>query len=147
MDKITIKNVSSAQVVISVPDIPFRRVLTPGRTISISQDEYDELVFDPGFSTLMRAHYIKVSGLDEDHKAEVVGEVYDKETIAKMLDTLDVTAFAKFMPTAKAAEKETAVQLAIEKGITHSAITALIQKYCDVDLIKAINTKHLAEEK
>jgi hypothetical protein len=37
--------------------------------------------------------------------------------------------------------------MAIDKGITNSAITALIKKYCNVDVIKAINIKHELEEK
>ena len=64
-----------------------------------------------------------------------------------MLDNADVTAFAKFIPHATSAEKESAVQLAVDKGITNGAIVALLKKYCGVDVISAINAKHQAEEK
>ena len=148
MSKITIKNVSSASVIIAVPEIRFRRELMPGRTIPITKEEYEDLSFDPGFSTLVRAHYLKISGIEEDQIVEQLNtEVFDRETIGKMLDNLDITAFAKFIPTAMPAEKETVAQLAIEKGITNSAITALIKKYCGIDVVNAIHTKHLAEEK
>ena len=63
-----------------------------------------------------------------------------------MFDTANITEFAKFIPNAAEAEKETAVKLAIEKGITNSGFTALIKKYCGVDVISAINMKHQAEE-
>jgi len=64
-----------------------------------------------------------------------------------MLDKSDITAFAKFIPTATEAEKDSVVQLAVDKGITHSGFVALIKKYCDVDIINAINVKHQSEEK
>ena len=59
-----------------------------------------------------------------------------------MLDALDVSTFAKMIPTAAKAEKDTIVELAIKKGITHPAFVKLIQQYCDVDIIEAINKKH-----
>lgn len=64
-----------------------------------------------------------------------------------MLETLNITAFARFIPTATTAEKETVVKLAVEKGITNNAFVTLIQKYCNIDIINAINMKHQAEEK
>ena len=64
-----------------------------------------------------------------------------------MLVKGDVTAFAKFIPNATEAEKESAVTLAVEHKITNAGIVALIKKYCDVDVIKAIAAKHDAEEK
>ena len=76
----------------------------------------------------------------------VSGTVYTAQDIGAMLDKLDVTAFAKFIPNAAPAEKETAIKLAIDKGITNPAITALIKKYCDIDVINEINMKHQAEE-
>jgi len=64
-----------------------------------------------------------------------------------MLLTNDITGFAKFIPHATAAEKESAVTLAIQHKITNNAIVTLIKKYCDVDVINAINVAHDAEEK
>lgn len=147
MSQITMKNVSTANIVVSVPEINFRRELAPGRTVPLTRTQYDDLMFDPGFTTLVRSHYISVSGIEENKQVEQVGEVFDTIAISKMLDDQDVTAFAKFIPNAAPAEKDTVVQMAIDKGITNSAITALIKKYCNVDVIKAINIKHELEEK
>ena len=145
--KISIKNISSATISLILPYINFRRKLDCGRTIYVSEEEYFELVNDPGFAAMVREHYVSVKGLEEHEVAEIVkGTVYEATDIAAMLDKLDVTAFAKFIPTAAPAEKESAVKLAIDKGITNPAITALIKKYCDVDVIAAINMKHQAEE-
>lgn len=145
--KISIKNISSATISLMLPYINFRRKLDVGRTIYVSQEEYFELVNDPGFSAMVREHYLSVKGLDDSEVAEIVkGNVYEMTDIGKMLDTLDITTFAKFIPTAAPAEKETVVKLAIDKGITNPAITALIKKYCDVDVINAINMKHQSEE-
>lgn len=144
---ITIRNASSSVVSLYVPAIKLNRELTPGRKIPVSQEEYEELTFDSGFNALVRGHYIVVDGLEEHEKVEEVGKVFDQKTIEDMLVKNDVTAFAKFIPTATAAEKDSAVTLAVEHKITHAGIVALIKKYCDVDVINAINAKHDAEEK
>lgn len=145
MDQVSIKNVSSATVVLSVPELKFRRELVPGRTIYVSKEDYKELSFDPGIIGLIDDHYIVVS-TEEEEKVETK-PVYEASKIAEILDKLDTTAFAKFLPGAAPAEKDTVVKLAVEKGITHPAFVQLIKKYCDVDIIAAINRQHQLEEK
>ena len=147
MDRITIKNVSTSLVSLYVPAIKLNRELTPGRTIPLTKEEYEELTFDPGFMALVNGHYIKVDGVAEEEQVAVVSNVYDKDTIEKMLIKNDVTGFAKFIPNATEAERESAVTLAVEHKITSPGIVALINKYCGVDVINAINMKHDAEEK
>ena len=144
---ITLKNASTSTVSLYVPAIKMNRELTPGRRIPISKEEYEELTFDPGFMALVRGHYIAVEGVEEEDVVENVGTVIDQKAIEQMLIKNDVTAFAKFIPTATAAEKESAVNLAIQHKITNNAIVALIKKYCDIDVINAINVAHDAEEK
>lgn len=145
---ITIKNVSSSDVSIWLPGVNFNRTFTPGRTVAITQEIYDELCNDPGTLALIRGHYIKIDGVgDNDRVEEETTPVFDVAAIAAMFDKNDITKFAKFIPNATAAEKETAVKLAVDKGITSPAFTMLIKKYCDVDVINAINMKHQAEEK
>lgn len=147
MSRITVKNVSTSMVSLFAPAIKLNRELTPGREIPLSQEEYEELTFDPGFMALVNGHYIVVKGVAEEEQVSVVSNVYDKDMIEKMLITNNVTAFAKFIPNATIAEKESAVTLAVEHKITNAGIVALIKKYCDVDIINAINAKHDAEEK
>jgi len=145
---ITIKNVSSSDVSIWLPGVNFNRTFTPGRAVTITREVYDEMCNDAGTLALLRGHYIKVDGVEEDDKVEEdTSPVYDVEMINTMFNKNDVTGFAKFIPTATAAEKETVVKLAVDKGITSPAFTVLIKKYCDVDIINAINMKHQAEEK
>ena len=144
---ITIKNVSTSRVSIYAPQIKLNRALMPGRTIPISEEEYEELTFDPGFMALVNGHYIKISGVSEEQHVEVIQNVVESSAIEKMLLDNDITGFAKFIPNATAAEKERAVTLAIEHKITNSGFVALIKKYCDVDIIQAIAMKHDAEEK
>lgn len=139
---IGIKNVSSSMVVIAVPEISFRRELTPGRELKVTKDVYDDLAFDNGFMSLVRGHYLKVSGLEEDDVQEDVGTVVSADEISKMLDSGNVTAFAKFLPTASQAERETAAKLAIEKNISNPGFTVLINKYCNVDVVHAIDVKN-----
>lgn len=144
---IQIKNVSTSTVSLYVPEIKFNRELTPGRIIPISNEEYEELTFDPGFNALVNGHYIKIYGLEEEQRVEVVENIVEASEIEKMLVEGNVTAFAKFIPNATPAEKESAVTLAVEHKITNAGIVALIKKYCDVDIISAIAVKHEAEEK
>ena len=145
--RISVKNISSATIDLILPFINFRRKLDSGRTIYVSEDELYELNNDAGFAAMVREHYIQIEGLEENEMPELVsGTVYTAQDIGAMFDKLDVTAFAKFIPNAAPAEKETAIKLAIDKGITNPAITALIKKYCDIDVINAINMKHQAEE-
>lgn len=140
--EITIKNVSSSMVYITVPEISFRREMTPGRSIKVDKDVYDDLSFDAGFEALVRGHYIKISGLEESEVVEDVGMVMESSEISRMLDTRDITGFAKFIPQATQAEKETVVKFAIEKSISDPAFTALIKKYCGVDVVHAIDVKN-----
>ena len=150
MSKITIKNISSATITLIAPNIRFRRELAPRRTIPITTEEYEELSFDTGFIALLNGHYISISGIEDSQAAiEIEGadRIYEATDIEKMFDTLDITAFAKFIPTAAQGEKDTVVKLAVDKGITNSGFTALIKKYCGVDVINAISMKHQAEEK
>ena len=144
---IKIKNASTSIVSLYVPSIKLNRELTPGRAIPVTEEEYEELTFDPGFMALVNGHYIVIEGVSEEHQVADVGPVFDVSHIQKMLLENDVTGFAKFIPNATDAEKDSAVTLAVEYKITNSAIVGLIKKYCDVDVINAINMKHDAEEK
>ena len=144
---IRIKNVSTSLVSLYVPAIKLNRELTPGRAIPVSQEEYEELTFDPGFMALVNGHYVVIEGIEEDQQVANVGPVFEASKIEKMLLENNVTAFAKFIPNATEAEKESAVTLAVEHKITSSGIVALIKKYCEVDVIDAIAKKHEAEEK
>ena len=144
---IKIKNISTCIVSLQAPGVGLNRELVPGRTIPLTDEEYDELSYDVGFSALLNGHYVKLIGVEEEKQVEVVENVVEATEIEKMLVNNDVTAFAKFIPTASTAEKESAVTLAVEHKVTNAGIVALIKKYCDVDVISAIAVKHEAEEK
>ena len=144
---IRIKNVSTSLVSLYVPSIKLNRELTPGRSIPVTEEEYDELTFDPGFTALVDGHYIIVEGITEDQQVANVGPVFEASKIQKMLLENNITEFAKFIPKATEAEKESAVTLAVEHKITNQGFVTLIKKYCGVDIIDAIAKKHDAEEK
>lgn len=144
-NKISIKNISTATVVIVTDN--FRRELTPGRTIPISRTVYEDLSFDTGFNNLLAGHFIQILGIEEEEAiSDNLGTFFDAEAIGKMYDNKDYVNFAKFIASARPAEKDTAVKLAIEKGINDNGFSALIKKYCDVDVISAFNIKHQLEE-
>ena len=144
---IRIKNISTSLVSLYAPNIHFNRELMPGREVPLTQEEYEELTFDTGFMSLVNGHYVKILGVEEEQQVEVVEDVFEASEIEKMLVENDVTKFAKFIPNATDAEKESAVTLAVEHKITSAGIVALIKKYCGIDVIQAIAAKHDAEEK
>lgn len=147
MEKITIKNICNAMVSIHVPEANFSREIPSGREIPIPHDTYEALTFDQGFMNLVNMHYIQVLGVPAEEAIISPEEVITtKDEISKMLDDLDITAFAKFIPNAAPAEKETVVDLAVEKKITHSGFVTLIKKYCGRDVIDLIHMKHLEAE-
>ena len=147
MRNITVKNISTAKVYLNVPHSTFNPELMPGRVIPISEEDYRNMLQDNGCRSLIDGHYVKIEGLESYEELVPAEQVVGVTEIAKMLDTLDVTAFAKFIPNATTAEKESVVALAVNRGITHPGFVQLIKKYCDVDIINAINMKHQAEEK
>jgi hypothetical protein len=63
---IKIKNISTNLVSLYIPNIHFNRELMPGREIPVSQEEYEELTFDPGFMSLVNGHYLKITGIEEE---------------------------------------------------------------------------------
>ena len=151
MGKITIKNISTATITITDENITprYRVVLTPGREIPIKRENYESLTFDSGFNNLVTAHFIKIKGLSEEEAVEAIdnNKVYEVADIEAFFDKKDYAGFAKFLPTATMAEKDTVVELATKKGVTDSGFTVLIKKYCGVDVINANLLRHQAEEK
>ena len=146
MDKITIKNICNATVALFVPNAKVSCDLPAGRAFNVNRETYEALTFDQGFNNLVNLHYLQVIGLEEGERISENEKITTKEQINTMLDTLDITTFAKFIPNAAPAEKETVVDLAVEKKITHSGFVSLIKKYCGRDVMELIHTKHQEEE-
>lgn len=138
---ITVKNISSSTVVLVSQDTKFHRKLAPGRTVPMSDEVYDELSFDNGFQTLISNGFIKVEGIDATQH-EIVdttdNNILSRDELKAIYEKEDITAFAKMIGNASTATKETAVELAVEMRMTKPAFTALIKKYCGVDIIQAI---------
>ena len=149
MAKITLKNISSATVVIGSTNGEIRsRSLAPGRIITLTPSEYEDLMYEPGVQNMIRGGYIRIDGVQEERAViETPTNVKDKDEIIKMIDDRDVTAFAKYIKIAPSAAKETIVQYVVDNNSTDNAFTALIKTYCGVDVIQAISVKHQAEEK
>lgn len=135
---IKIKNISSAEVTIALPDLRLRREIKPGFAMPFKEEEYEYLTFDPGFNTLIDGHYIKV--LDAENAPEI--ESKEATDIETMLKNRDITAFAKFIPNATAAERDSIMKYAVEYGIVDNSFAALIKKYCGVDIVNAVSKYH-----
>lgn len=144
---IKIKNISSAEITIALPDLRLRREIKPGFAMPFKEEEYEYLTFDPGFNALLDGHYIKIL----DAPADVVVATSNEEAkeaadIKAMLEKRDITAFSKFIPNASTAEKDSILKYAVEVGVVDAPFTALIKKYCGVDIIDAISKNHQAQE-
>ena len=145
MSKVNIKNVSNCSVSLYVPECNVQRLLLPRQGFNVERETYDELILNQGVEALFKEHYLVVSGLEENDTPITDTKVVTAEEIAKMFDTQNITEFAKFIPTAAPAEKDAAVELAVEKKITNSGFTSLIKKYCGRDVMELINMKHQEE--
>lgn len=149
MSKITLKNISSATVVVGSSNSTIRsRSLLPGRVITLTPTEYEDLAAEPGIQNMIRGGYIRIDGVTEDRAVfENPTNVLEKDEIIKMIQNKDITAFAKYIPIAPSAAKDTIVKYVVDNNITDNAFIALIKKYCNVDVIQAIAIKHQSEEK
>lgn len=145
MSKVNIKNVSSAKISLYVPENHIQRELIPGQSFNVEKDIYDDIILDQGIEALVQGHYIVISGLEEDDAPVLSNPVVTATEIGQMLDDLNITKFASFIPNAAPAEKEAIVDLAVEKKITNNAIVSLIKKYCGRDVIELINMRHQEE--
>ena len=71
MAKITLKNISSATVVVGTSDGSMRsRSLAPNRVITLTPTEYEDLMYEPGVQNMIRGGYIKIEGVEEKDQAE-----------------------------------------------------------------------------
>ena len=149
MGKITLKNISSATVVIGSSNSTVRsRSLAPNRIITLTPSEYEDLMYEPGIQNMIRGGYIKIEGVQEDRAViEEPTNVKERDEIIKMINDRDITGFAKYIKIAPSAAKDTIVQYVVDNNITDNAFTALIKTYCGIDVIQAISVKHQAEEK
>ena len=147
---VSIKNTSNSNVVISVPDLDFRRELVPSRTVSIEKEKFEELSFDPGLQSLIRGGFLTVSGLDEEEASMIeapLGETTTREDVKKIYKAKDYAKFVKLVKNASPAAKEIITQVAVEEKLTDTGFVQLIKQYCDnFDVIGAINFQHQATE-
>lgn len=145
---VKIKNVSSSTVIISIPELSYRRQLAPGRTVAATKEDYDQMIFDSGFAALAKLGYLQISGESAEETAivketiPVSGSIVDMAEIRKIFEKRDVAALSKIVKEASYATKENIVKLAVEMDVTHNGMVAMIDKYCDTDIITAITRKH-----
>ncbi len=149
MSRITLKNISSATVVVGSTNGNIKtRSLAPGRVITLTPEEYEDLMYEPGVQNMIRGGYIKIDGVEEDREViETPRNVKEKDEIIKMINARDITGFAKYIKIAPSAAKDTIVQYIVDNNITDNAFAALIKTHCGIDVINAIAVKHQAEEK
>ena len=143
---IKVKNIGSSNLTIICPDLKFRRKLPAGREIPVAKDIYDELCYDTGFQSMVKFGMLKVNGA-EIEDAEVIETEYEAlsaDEIREIFEKKDITKFAKIIPNAAPATKDSIVKLATEMRIVDAAFVTLINKYCNVNVMDAISAQ--AEE-
>ena len=143
---IKVKNIGSSNLTIICPDLKFRRKLPAGREIPVAKDIYDELCYDTGFQAMVKYGMLKITGA-EIEDAEVIETEYEAlsaDEIREIFEKKDITKFAKMIPNAAPATKESIVKLAVEMRMIDAGFVALINKYCNVNIMDAITAQ--AEE-
>ena len=101
MAKVKIKNISSYDVLITLPNVRYRRDLRPGQTSDLADDVFEEFNFDPGCRAYVRNGFIKVITEDETIKEtlEVAPENVDLD-VDDLLKNKPIAEFAQIMKTA-----------------------------------------------
>ena len=145
MKNITVKNISSSDVVLIAPNVNYRRDLAPGRVLPLEKNIFEELTFDSGFQSMVRCGFLRVDGEQEVKEAIVVDnedKILSYEEVKEIYANKDFTTFAKTIVNAPQATKDNFVKAAIDMNVVDNGFTALIKKYCGVDVFEALNIKH-----
>ena len=142
-----IQNVSSSIVVLSYPNHRFRVRLTPGRKSSIPDEVYDEMKYDSGALEMLANGAIKFVVNTEEEQEEIAGftdvagdrVIMTPEEVEKLLKEGTVAEFSEVIKNASQVTRETIANLAVKFSIADSVRTALIKKYCGVDVIQTLS--------
>lgn len=139
MAKVKIKNISSYDVLITLPNVRYRRDLRPGQTSDLADDVFEEFNFDPGCRAYVRNGFIKVITEDETIKEtlEVAPENIDLD-VDDLLKNKPIAEFAQIMKTASDSLKNKIVDRAMALSITDVAHNSVIKACCGVDILAAL---------
>ena len=148
MGKVSIKNISSANTVLTCDSLRLRRELFPGRSITLDSESFEELSIEPGIQIMIEQGFIRVTPEDEETKASLNGVIsesnriiYSYDEAKEIISKKDYTKFAQALPKASSATKDNFVKAAIELNAVDNAFVDLIKKYCGVDVLKAITLR------
>lgn len=153
MDKVILKNAGNGTLCLSYPNqnIKFRAVLLPNREVSISREDYEDILYDAGTLELIQNGALlviegekKTRTLEEaivEDKKDADGIVLSREEVINLLQNGTIAQFTTAIRTASSATRESIGQVAVELAIADGAHTELIKKYCGIDVIKALNLK------
>ena len=139
MAKVKIKNISSYDVLITLPNVRYCRDLRPAQTSDLADDVFEEFNFDPGCRAYVRNGFIKVITEDEVIKEtlEVAPENVDLD-VDDLLKNKPIAEFAQIMKTASDSLKNKIVDRAMALSITDVAHNSVIKACCGVDILAAL---------
>lgn len=146
---VVIKNTSTAAVVISAPDLNFRREIAPSREVRLEKELYNDLLFDQGFQSLVGAGFISfVSGNEDVEDIKPIEATITKEEMKKIYSEKNYSKFQEIISNASPAAKDVICEVAKELKVMDNGFLQLIKKYCDgFDVENAIHFEHqLAED-
>lgn len=154
MSKFSIKNVSTANTVLVCENLRFRRELAPNRSLNnLDQETFEELCAEPGIQVMIANGFLKVKADDEagqeiikESAAEADREVLSYDEVKEIFANKDYTKFTKTIANATPATKDNFVRAAVEMKIVDNGFTALIKKYCGVDVMQAITIDSQTEK-
>lgn len=139
MAKVKIQNVSSYEILLTLPGARYRRTLQPNQTSDLADDVFEEFNFDPGCRTYVRDGFIRVITEDETVKETLETAPADVEyDVDDLLKNKSVVEFAQVMKNASEALKTKVVERAMALSITDVAHNSVIKSCCGVDILAAL---------
>lgn len=141
MSKVKIKNTSTYQVSIILDNVRYRRDLKPGQTTTLPDEAVvEEFNYDTGCRNYVKSGFLQVITDDEsviealpEAPADIELDVY------ALLTKGTVSQLEAALRTGSPALKERVIDVAIKNSIVDAARVMLIKKYCDVDVLQALN--------
>ncbi|MDD4876979.1 MAG: hypothetical protein PHQ86_07640 [Dehalococcoidales bacterium] len=152
--KIPVKNTSNNELLISLPDIRFKRKWPAGATFKIDLSILQEAIYDGGFMTLMNKGILFIDskearvelGLEEEDAKEPTIKVYTGAQILKLLKASPTDEFVAALDSMSNEQRLMVADIAIEQKTTDINKAEAIKKACGVDVVKAIQLKAQNEE-
>ncbi len=145
MGKIKVKNLLNHDVIISVPDMRFRREIHPNQAVSIDSEKLDEAMSYEGVANLFRKGYLRIDSEPEDVDIEVFEDLgidleanhslLSVEELVKIMQEGTDQELKEILESTESSRKQVVIAAALKAdGLTYSKMN-MINKYTGENII------------